>query len=205
MKMELKESKLPTRFIIDAGKNIRGKNESTGAEFNLKDITLGRQVLDGGFSYYKLKNLRGTRSVEILLRSPDQIERVPFSENQLERIADFIRTETELERDFDCNAFVHKVHNIPHARGVFDPDKWNVTRLEKEDGLMPTDTICISHDPTIEYGRSRITHFAIFLGNGLYLSKFGTSGRLIATTLEEMKKGFGGDFVFLVTPKEPNA
>ena len=41
----------------------------------------------------------------------------------------------------------------------------------------------------------------IYMGEELYLSKFGNSGRLIVGTLEEMKKLFGGNAAFVAKPK----
>jgi ABC-type thiamine transport system ATPase subunit len=33
-------------------------------------------------------------------------------------------------------------------------------------------------------------HFAVYLTHGIYLSLFGSTGSIIASTLQEMKKGF---------------
>ncbi len=74
---------------------------------------------------------------------------------------------------------------------------WIINSLKSEDDLKPGDTIFISRVNTPYQG---ITHFAIYIGYGLYLSKFGNLGRLIVTSLNEMKKGFGGNFVFSAIP-----
>ena len=47
---------------------------------------------------------------------------------------------------------------------------------------------------------NEITHLAVYLGEGLYLSKFGTFGGLIVTTLRGMKMGFGGTKTWLTRP-----
>ena len=64
----------------------------------------------------------------------------------------------------------------------------------------PTETIFISSKEKPVEGD--YDHFAIFVADGLYLSKFGNAGKMTVTSLEEMKKFYGAEHVFKIKPKE---
>jgi cell wall-associated NlpC family hydrolase len=65
--------------------------------------------------------------------------------------------------------------------------------------LQTGDTLFISESSNPE--NYKATHFAIYLGKNLYISKFGPSGKLIVTDMDNMMKGFGGNYIFKMTPK----
>lgn len=70
--------------------------------------------------------------------------------------------------------------------------KWEAQKFE-ETSLNTGDGIIIYNEV------EKPVHLAIYLTNGIYLSLFGASGPLIATTLNEMKTGFGGVDAYRLT------
>lgn len=88
------------------------------------------------------------------------------------------------------------MNGVDYLFGKFDNQKWVVEKLDVS-SLKIGDTIIIGRD------RQTLTHFAIYIGEGLYLSKFGSSGPLIVTDIPAMKIGFGGDEVFKTASISP--
>ncbi len=110
------------------------------------------------------------------------------------RILDYLRLGRAPSSPFDCNCFAHYMNGVDYLFGKFDRQKWVVEPMVDESSLKEGDTIIIGHD------RQMLTHFAIYLGEGYYLSKFGSSGPLIVADLPAMKIGFGGEVVFRTHP-----
>ena len=44
-------------------------------------------------------------------------------------------------------------------------------------------------------------HYAVYLGQGLYISKFGYIGPLIVTSLEAMKYAYDADQIWIIRPR----
>ncbi len=63
--------------------------------------------------------------------------------------------------------------------------KWKAKELDES--LLSSGEPIVIHNKVQEP-----VHFAVYLTNGIYLSVFGISGWLIATTLDQMKIGFNG-------------
>jgi cell wall-associated NlpC family hydrolase len=89
---------------------------------------------------------------------------------------------------------------VSHNFGQFNPEEWDISPLVNESEQKAGDVILIGGDEdyTVQdaHVRKTITHLAVYLGSGFYLSKFGVSGKLIVANIEEMKKGFGGTAVY---------
>ena len=94
----------------------------------------------------------------------------------------------------DCNCFAHYVNEVDFEFGRLKNSSWITSEISTEAILSPGDTIMIGKS------ENEITHLAVYLGEGLYLSKFGTFGGLIVTTLRGMKMGFGGTKTWLTRP-----
>lgn len=195
----------PTRLIIEQASSLKALNTSPifGRRFNVKDITLGRSRLEGSFSYYRLSNLSKTESVEVLMRTGSEIKKIDLPQIMLERIASFLKRGQKKDEKFDGGSFVHYVSNIPYNLGAFHSKDWDVSRFVNiskftEEQLKAGDIIMISKD---DY-HQQITYYGIYLGEGLYLSKFGNKGKLIVANLKEMRKSFGGKNVFQIKPKQ---
>lgn len=197
------KNKITTKLIIERDE-ANALNSSSGVQFKVRYITLGRTRLDKPFSYYQLSDLSHTTNADVMMRDGTDLKAVELPEGMFDKIAQHLRKENK-PRDgrFDCGDFVHFVNDIPYKSSQFRPELWNIDSLNSEDNLSPGDTVFISHSDNPN--SNGITHFAIYMGHNLYLSKFGNTGRLIAASLDEMKKGFGGDFVFKATPSEKSS
>lgn len=155
----------------------------------------------GGYDYYKLKDLSQTRAISITLREKDEEKEVELPEDMLQRMASYLaeKNSTNGNGKFDCASFAHAVNGVPYEYTKYDPSKWNQSNFSSND-MSAGDTIAIV-DTEAPYA-NQYTHFVIYLGDGLYISKFGSSGPLIVSDVDEMKKGFHGDTVYKLEPKQ---
>ncbi|MCB0318178.1 MAG: C40 family peptidase [Bdellovibrionales bacterium] len=101
-------------------------------------------------------------------------------------------------KPFDCASFAHYMLDIPFEFASFENDHWNAAQASPET-FYPGAVVAIGSSSY--FSRKKITHFSIYLGDGLFISKFGVFGTLVITNLEEMKKAFGGKYVFMLEPK----
>lgn len=106
-------------------------------------------------------------------------------------------TDGKPDGDFDCFSFAHFVLNVPYEFAFFRREKWELTLLAGNDieDLRYGDSVLISHDESGD--PDKLSHFAVYIGKNLFISKFGSAGRLIVTDIENMKKLFGGSKVLL--------
>ena len=102
-------------------------------------------------------------------------------------------------KPFDCSSFVHHMLGVQHDFANFDPHDWIVREVSQEP-VYPGAVVAIGLSSS--FHRKKITHFGLYLGEGLYISKFGVFGSLVVTTLDEMKKAFGGNHVFHLKPRK---
>lgn len=188
-----------TRFIIDLTNPVEAENTESGAESTIYNIGMSRKGGDASASYYGLSDLSRTEKLEIFIRSEDGTEQVALPEDMLERVAAFIREDHAREEEADCSSFVHFVNDIRYEFGQFIPEKWEISDFD-EQASVPGDAVMISRDPE----HADVTHFALYLGEGLYLSKFGIGGKLIATTMEAMNGMYEGNHAFLIRPRNPD-
>lgn len=95
---------------------------------------------------------------------------------------------------FDCGSFVHYLYGISYIPGEFEKSLWQANLLRDESELKPGEVVAVSERDIAD--RRSIVHFALALGDGLYLSKFGTLGSLIVTDLSALQHTFEGEYVF---------
>lgn len=191
-----------TRLVIEKNLGLKLNTES-GQPMEAKQISIGRRYFTSQ-SYYNLKNLSKTERVEVLIRDSNEIYRADLPEKMLDRLADFIREKENIQECFDCSSFVYGLNDIPNLSEEPISDKWRVQRIAGESQLIPGDSVMILGDKT-EKG-FEVEHFAIYIGEGLYLSKFGDEGPMIAATREEMQNFYGKDgFACKITPKDGQA
>jgi hypothetical protein len=191
----------PTKLIItqEEGKAL---NQSDGSIFNTKDLKISRtQPWENLPPYYKFSDLSKTSDIEILLETEKGLEEINLPKKMLDNIAKFLREDSKpRNHKFDCSSFAHFVNDIPYEFSNFFHHKWEIKLIKDKKNLNSGDTIFISESEDLD--DLKITHFAIYLGNNLYISKFGNAGKLMVTNLEEMKKGFGGRFCFQAIPRK---
>ena len=194
-----------TRLTIHKNINLEAKNVQNGELFTVKQMQVGRFNREGSISYYNVTNLTRTALLEIAIRDGMAAATVEMPEPMLARMADYVRTKELQPAAFNCLSFAKHANGLPQsqsAEGIpqFEPHYWDICPMDDEASLKSGDTVFIAElpDPT-EYSA---THFAVYLNDGLYLSKFGNTGPLIASSLPEMKKGFGGDHTFQIVPRD---
>lgn len=184
---------------------LTAQHKTIGLESKARSLGLSRNQDRMLFSYYKLSNLSGTKKLEVLMESDHGIEKVELPERMLDNIARFLREDSKPRKeDFDCASFAHFVNDLPYEIGAYDPDAWKFERLESEKQLKAGDTVFITRSED-NWKTIDIAHAAIYLNKGLYISKFGVSGKLVVTTLEEMKKMFDGQYAVQAIPNPDKA
>jgi hypothetical protein len=93
-------------------------------------------------------------------------------------------------KPFDCTSFAHFIRKIPYLYGSFDTSKWDYLDFENPRNLSPDTTVIIWKEITGQ--PSEPVHFALYLGNSVFLWKFGTRIGLFVSDLYSMQQAFGG-------------
>lgn len=188
--------KQSAKVIIDATAGLAiGTNASTGAKFEIQITrirTRGKEIYL--HSLEPLNLFDHARLYFFVTESEGHRKRVILPPEMNSRIIAYLKAGGAPSVPFDCNCFAHFMNGKEYEFNRFSYSEWQIEEYSSEKNLVPGSTILIGHD------RTNITHLAIFLGSGFYLSKFGTCGPLIVTTLDQMKKGFGGNVVFVARP-----
>lgn len=118
------------------------------------------------------------------------------------RLLEYFRVWPPVE-PFDCNGFVHFINDVPFKFCSFDFSRWRLSPYSDGVVIKAGQSILIGHSVPGTAGSSQpvfqsSTHLAVYLSDGLFLSKFGTTEGLIVADLVAMKRGFGGDSVWLL-------
>ena len=92
--------------------------------------------------------------------------------------------------DFDCLSFVHYYKNWAYLFGNYNDTKYNKTEFNK-DNLKINDVIIFNND-------NDNIHACIYLCNDLYVSKIGTSGPIVFTNFNEIKKAYNSTIYYKI-------
>jgi hypothetical protein len=186
----------PPKVIIETSGTLgTGNNVSNNASFAIQITHI--RTPEKEIELHSLEPLALSDDTKIHLFVTDiegNRKRVILPPEMDSRLIAYLKAGAAPSSPFDCNCFAHYMNGKTYVFGTFNNSEWQVEELSSERNLVPGNTILIGHN------RANITHLAIFLRGGFYLSKFGGTGPLIITTLDEMKKGFGGDLVFVAKP-----
>lgn len=108
-------------------------------------------------------------------------EEIVLPGNMSDNIASFLSIR-KLDRSVDCGAFAAHASGMS-CRSNSVAEKWLETGPKEEKQLHIGDVIymCERHS-------SRILHWAVYLGKGLYISKLGLGGNMSVTTHAELLK-----------------
>jgi hypothetical protein len=146
-----------------------------------------------------------------------------FPEEMKQKLLEFV-IQKNLLWTFDCWEFAEYMNGLDQKRpqsmsnwtarrfvpGVISP--WETIIISQSDKLATQgkpledqeyngyNTLDVPQYKQGEYLSLRIVHFAIYVGEELYISLLGTSWPIIATTLDQMKKMFQGDIVHAIDP-----
>ncbi len=186
-----------TKLIIEKDTNLNAENTDSKQTFAIKGMSVLRGDSNrGGYDYYKLKDLSQTRAISVTLREKDEEKDVELPEDMLQNMANYLANKNNITGHFDCASFAHAANGIPYESPKYDPSNW--VQSDFDGNINPGETIIMEdkNKPNL------FNHFAIYLGDGLYISKFGSSGPLIVSDVDGMRKGFGSDKVFKLKPAQ---
>lgn len=112
------------------------------------------------------------------LQNPDDL---PFdcdaASKWYERLIEFILTRPDTKVRYDCNCFASYVAGISFRYGDFQLDRW--VNIPWHNDLVAGQIVLI-YDSEQE-----VKHFAVYLGDDLYISKLGL-GEITVTTLDQL-------------------
>ncbi len=96
--------------------------------------------------------------------------------------------------DFKAGDFINYINDIRLTPGRLDLDRWQVEELSPTEGLAAGDVVIVGvrNPQSFQFPFGHEPHFAVCIGEGLTLSKFG-AGNLIVATLQSLQLGFGPD------------
>jgi hypothetical protein len=194
--------------IIIWDKNVSCVNQSNKQYCNGYDILLSRynrRLL----SYFDCSNLRNINNIELYRRDFSwKLNKILISNIQLNRLAKYIANEHQLEKTdlwswkfFDCASFAYFMKWIKYINNVFEPSEFKKLNFNKEKLEIWDMVYTWKRESFIRKLFSRTiceSHFMIYLWEWLYISKFWASGRLIITDLEEYKKIYPYDFIYIL-------
>lgn len=190
-----------TQLIIEKNFDAQATNASNEVVFGIKRVSVRRNKNHEGCNFYGLKDLKRTNSIEIIMRGGNEEVLVDLPNLMLDRIAKYMSEKEHISGLFDCASFAHAANGIPYEFSKLKNENWIREDFDR-DTMRPGDTVAICDSSTDD--NHQFVHFAIYVGDDLYLSKFGSSGPLIVANVDEMKAGFSGDFVRKMVPNYPN-
>jgi hypothetical protein len=130
-----------------------------------KAVQILQQEYDGGVIPLKLPESIGARLLEYLNFGPQT-------------------------RPFDCFDFAHWVVGMPHVHGVFEWTQWHFQDVLDGRDFEVGDLAGVGL--VGDAGKMReVKHLGVYIGNGLFLWKFGPNHGLFVSDLAAMKEGFG--------------
>ncbi|MBP9840960.1 MAG: hypothetical protein KBC64_00875 [Simkaniaceae bacterium] len=133
------------------------------------------------------------------LDSFSRCDHIEFPDKMRQNIIRFFR-DNPPSNTWQCSDFANVVHGKfdDVARRTFNYAAWNYTPL-KDQELKNGDTIYMKK----RYQSLSGYHFAVLLSKekGHWISKFGSGGGLSISTLEELKKAYAPDEIFLISPQ----
>lgn len=126
------------------------------------------------------------------LRETQNISLINFTE--MTRMLTFMRENPPA----DCIGFAHAVGGVPYVFEEFDKRNWAILKVDVRANILKNgDVIALTKDTELD----EPLHFAIYLGEDLFISKYGPDGKLIVTTLEAMEEVFRPEHVLLIKPR----
>lgn len=92
-------------------------------------------------------------------------------------------------RPFDCMDFGHFLADVPYMHGEFDRKHWKFEDITDGRDFQPGDLVALA-DGEPEKPSVQLKHAGVYLGNGLFIWKFGSINGLFVSDLSSMKLGF---------------
>lgn len=101
-------------------------------------------------------------------------------------LRDYVRGGGPPTKPFDCNCFAHLLNGVTYKFESFQTRLWSLEQVVDSDAIRIGDTLLLG------YSKNEITHVAVNIGEGLYISKFGIDGPVLVTTIEALQLIYGG-------------
>ncbi len=135
--------------------------------------------------------------VEVIVVSNDGSRRELELPGGLKKsLREYIRAGGPPTKPFNCNCFVHLMNGLPYDYTYFRSRLWHLETVIDEMALAVGDTIVLG------YSYAEIKHVAIYLGQGLYISKMG-DGPVLVTDFSTLQLGYGGFMLGRGRPAPP--
>lgn len=144
--------------------------------------------------------------IQIFFKSESFIHLVNMPEKVNRNLLRFFVYNKNRPPSFCCVDFVTFIFGMYAENEVnkFQRKNWNFYRFQKK-YLFEGDAICLGRKNSKRPNcllPGKILHFALYIGNGLYLSVFGNNGPLKAATLNAMKTLYNANEVHQMYPKQ---
>ena len=188
-----------TRLIIEKDIDVCATGPDQKPLSGIKGISISRDKSNPGYDYYKLLYLSRTKKVSIILREKDEGKEIKLPSDMLQRMAEYLAKKAKMKEPFDCASFVHAINGIPYDYGHFYPHKWEITDLNNS---MDVGSSVAFTKRAFLFEKNKYTHLAIYLGDGLYLSKNGTDNALFVTDIDTLRKLYGNGKIYKLKPKK---
>lgn len=161
----------------------------------------------------KDKNLWSTWNIRIMLEWELWFTELEVPELISEKLWEYIRDRWYMHYqsrgNFDCFDFAHLLNWVSYEEKWFEYDKWTIS--DNTSWIQPWDTILLCNVLSWEekstfqiwperYIADRLFHFAVYIWNGLYISKL-WKWEVYVTTLDEMRKLYDYKNVLKLTSK----
>lgn len=191
------EDKKTTHIFIIKDQKGTAKHKPTGVVVETKPLVISKRYVNQAWHIGNLQNLRNIGEIDLSLIENGRSERINLPKPMLDRLRDYLARKVDITEKYDCADFAHELNGVEYEHANYDPEKWEYINYYSI--LKPGDTILMKKSS--DTNPKNFDHFAIYLDDGLFLSKHGNIGPLIVTGLEEMKTLFESDSVFQIRPK----
>lgn len=155
-------------------------------------ILVGRNS-EPNISLDDINNLSDTQGIEMRINIENILYDIELPSEMMARLTRYLANKDYpfTNGEFDCVSFVHAMIGEPYKfhEGV-NLDKFEMERLETDWNIKPGDIIHFS--PADKWGQGMsATHAAVYIGHGLYLSKFGEKAGIGVQKLYQIQELYG--------------
>lgn len=134
----------------------------------------------------------------IFLKKDDNICEIPINPAIRNNLLTLLKAKKQLPEKFCCMDFVNFLYGKYRDLNKLSFSDWNIEYLTDINTLLPEQVFMISRSANPEL----FTHFAVYLGQGKYLSQFNNSGPVLITDIDAFFWAYDGDYLFRLTAKE---
>ncbi len=199
---------VPVRLVVQPTTTpwtIAGENHFQAFQSRVYLNSPEQSVPLGAFQNVGLGDVGDTLEINIVTDS-GSLSALDLPAVTTDNLLRFIEVGTPANIICDCHCFAARLAglNYPHSYegGVYQPMgrvlsnfEENFTEIFGEASLNPGDAVLMARSLDDE-GRFSTDHSAVYLGEGLYLSKLGHDGGLVVTTFQQIRNAYPSDRFF---------